>query len=181
MENDNEQIEQLSKALTSMDEWLVKFGYISNHAHNRVLEQLAVDLNFNMGDIEYLVDTENRRIELTLYVSIWYLIYLILFFKRDKMLREAIAIVEGILHGYEIRAVITRRGRRDKNKKLINERLYSGDDDSESDEIESGISSPNTEENLQSNSEQQTEHQPEVREEVDSGDSQSKRETQDTS
>lgn len=128
MENEDKQIDQLSKVLTNMDEWLIRFGYIPSHAHNRVIEQLSKQLSIvNPGDIEYLVDGEQRRVDLTLYLPLWYLLFLFIFMRRDKVLAKSIAIVEEVLAGYEIRSSLARRGSREKNHKLINSKPIDDD------------------------------------------------------
>ena len=119
MENQEKQLENLEKILDQCDEWLIKYGYIPNHAHNRVIERLATEVKgINPGDIEYYVDLESRRIDLTVRLSLWHLLFLWVFGLRLKKLAEIIDVVEEVLVGYEIRAVLARRGKNESNNVL---------------------------------------------------------------
>ncbi len=122
MENEEKQIEQLSQVLDTADSWLIKFGHISNHAHNRIIRDLALSLKYvNTEDIEYLVDMPNRRVDMTIYLPLLYILWLIITGKRKSYLNGIIQLVEDILADYQIRVSLKRRSSREKNSQSISD------------------------------------------------------------
>lgn len=135
MDNEEKSLQKLESVLEDVDNWLISYGHIPAHAHDRIIEELSINVKGVMpSNIEYYVDPANRRVDVTVYFSLWKLIFMWLFGKRDKKLSKIISTVEGILVGYEIRAALARRKLYETSKMLPNASINADSDNESSQE-----------------------------------------------
>lgn len=172
MDTDDKTVQKLEKMFNEMDDWFIKYGHIPAHAHNRVIERLSKEVKgVKPGNIEYYVDSEERRIDLTVYFPFWKLVFMFLFRRSSKKLSQIIAIVEEILSGYEIRAKLARRKRYETlSNSPVNASKFSSISEGELP----------TASNLLPDTEEQVDDQEELRDEAEQPDLQVSEKTQDT-
>lgn len=83
------------------EQWLLKYGIVQPEHHNRVIAELRTNLP-EIKNVEYLLDAQSRAISVKLVVSFWQLLLLLVTFKRTKILKKALQIMEDMLYEYKI-------------------------------------------------------------------------------
>ena len=101
--NEYQDLDELAGIFAAGDAWLLKYGVVGPHVHNNIVLNLRTQFP-KIQNIEYYLDSENRIIDLTIYVNKWFLI----FGRKKKLLRNVFEVLMDYLHGYEIKLKLRR-------------------------------------------------------------------------
>lgn len=95
--------QELEKLFSAGDAWLMKYGIVTPVAHNNIILNIRVQCP-KVLNVEYFLDNEARKIDLTLFVSRWFL----LFGRKKKLTKKVLDLLNQYLHGYEITVKLRR-------------------------------------------------------------------------
>jgi hypothetical protein len=101
MDTPKKDLDNLEEIISMGDDWLRRFGIVAPFAHNTIILNLRVKYA-KVKDLEYLIDTEGRKLELTMYFPRSYLFWLTLFNKKDDLMEDVISDMNEYLFQYEI-------------------------------------------------------------------------------
>jgi len=97
MDSKKKALSELESLFIAGDAWLMKYGIVSPIAHNNIVTNLY--MNFpQVKYLEYFLDTENRKVEVVLYIKFWRL----LFTRKDRLISDAINLLKEYLYNYTI-------------------------------------------------------------------------------
>ena len=106
MDSSKKDIENLEQVIAMGDEWLRRFGVVSPFAHNTIILNLRMKFP-KIKNLEYLLDSEERKIELILHVPRGYLFWITLFGRSDRFIDEVMMFLGEYLHHYQITIKLT--------------------------------------------------------------------------
>lgn len=101
MDNSKKDIENLEQIISMGDDWLRRYGIVSPFAHNSIVLNLRMKYDF-VKNLEYDLDPEERKLNLTLYLSRGRLFWMTLTRKRDALIDDVIIFLNDYLHQYDI-------------------------------------------------------------------------------
>lgn len=102
--------EELSKIMQvhNGDDWLLEQGVISDLSKNAIVIGVLASYP-QVKNLEFKIDPYQKTLDMTVYISIWRLLFMTLFFRRNKFLNSLFDDISTYLKGnYQVRVSMER-------------------------------------------------------------------------
>ena len=97
----------LAKALLEADEWTRQYGIMTNYTHDSII--VNTHANFpKVKYIEYMVDPEEQKMDLIVYLGFWTLFFMFIFRRHKKFIDAITDFVSEYIHTYSIQTYVKR-------------------------------------------------------------------------
>lgn len=107
MNDEQKNLELLKKAFLEGDSWLREQGVVTDMTHNTIVTNVYV-LYDSVQYVDYVMDKNNKIIDLTLYIGFWRLLFMTILRRRDRLLAEVFILVQDYLKDFQVRVKLKR-------------------------------------------------------------------------
>lgn len=107
MSDNKKDLELFNQVITEGDQWLREHGIVNDMSHNTVVTNIYVMFP-QVKYVDYLIDTNNKIMDLYVYVGFWRLLFMTIFGKSQALVNELFSLTSNYMKTYEVRVNLRR-------------------------------------------------------------------------